>query len=284
MIKKPVFEQEIIDGMRHQLRKQASAEQPNLVQAGECLHAAMEILEEAGLQVQADQVLRVLHKIASDPTKHVQKMPTMQKLLEHGMTVKDLQDFGHGDPGAKVRMNLALRKMGLKEHEIAQLIGKHNLVPEHELKTYEKFMGWIKDPTQVDEGPAQPGQTVSMESLPQLPEEGATIPAGEEISFKSLASRPRKPSRPDKVPNGHTKKLTPQKMVENLMHHGTVFNMADDGFDISSADFDPELVEALGVNNADDQLSNDVFDADIDDSLEVSDQIQLEDFEDEKTG
>jgi hypothetical protein len=192
-------------------------------------------------------------------------MPTVQKLIEAGLTVADLQAFGRGEHGAKVRMNAVLHKLGLNDHEIAQFIGKHNMVPQHEIETYQKFMGWMQEPTQMDSGPALPGQSVSMESM-LPPSKDDQNPPGEELTFNSLAARPRKPRRPDTIHpglshDGHTKKLTPERMIENLMHHGTVFNMANDGLDVSNADFDPELAEALGINNADD--------LDVDDMLEV---------------
>lgn len=255
MIKKSVFEQDIINGMQQQLRKQASTDQPDLVKAGECLHAAMEILEQAGLQSRADQVLSVLRKIAiSDPTKYVQRIPTVQKLMEAGLTAADLQQFGKGDDGAKVKMNVVLRKMGLDEHEIAQFIGKHNVVSDHEIETYERFNSWMKDPLQLDSGPALPGQSVEMKSLPMLPEYTDERPSGGELAFTSLAK-----TKKDK----HVKGLTPDKMIANLLHHGTVFNMADDGLDISSANFDPEIVEALGINNADDLSVDDILNIDM---------------------
>lgn len=265
MIKKGVFENDLIAGMQQELRKQASGQPPDLVKAGKCLHAALEILEEAGLHTKADQVLSVLSKIAAEhPSKHIQKMPTLQMLMEHGLTPEDMKAFGRGDKGAIAKMNAVLRKMSFGDAEIAQLIGKHNVVPEHEAKTYEKFMGWMQDPTQVDEGPVQPGQTVDI---------------------RSLAGKHRKPdhTEPGLPHNGHVKNLTPQKMIENLMHHGTVFNMpGEGGIDVSNANFDPEMAEALGVNNADDLQVDDIFDADVvDDTLEVSDPAPLEDFEDE---
>ena len=276
MIKKSVFEQELIAGMQHQLRKQASAEQPELVKAGECLHAAMEILEEAGLQKRADQVLRVLYKIAGDSTKHVQKMPTLEKLMQAGLTAEDMQAFGKGEQGAKVKMNAVLHRMGFNEHEIAQFIGKHNVVPEHDIKTYETFMGWIKDPTQLDSGPAMPGQTVSMESLPLLPEDKRdTIPPpGESLSFQSIAAKHKKKHDDASVPhNGHTKNLTPQRMIENLMHHGTVFNMADDGggLDVSNADFDTQFAEALNTDDSDSLDVDDILNVDIEQPTEFDD-------------
>lgn len=56
----------------------------------------------------------------------------------------------------------------------------------------------------------------------------------EKIEFKSLMKDDEhdarhKPKNPTKVHDPHVKGLTPEKMVENLKHHGIVFNMADDG-------------------------------------------------------
>jgi hypothetical protein len=162
MIKKSVFENDLIVGMQQELRKQASGETPDLVKAGECLHAALEILEEAGLQVRAEQVLQVLTKIA------------------------------------------------IKHHKKDK----------------------VKDP--------------------------------------------------GKPHNFHMKNLTPERMVENLKHHGTVFNMADDqGAD--NADFDPEVAEALDAMSVDDLRADELFDmdiADVDDNLNIN-MDTLEDFEDE---
>lgn len=272
MINKSVFEQDLIAGMQQELRKQAAtSDPPNLVEAGECLHAALEILEEAGMQRQADQILNIMQKIAVEH-RPSHEMVSLQKLMEHGVTYDDLQDLRRGDHAAKVKVNLALRKMGLDTEQIAKTIGQHNVLSEHDLGSYTKLMSWMKDPTQVDEGPVQPGQTVTMESMPEKEEP-------EVISFESIATR--KPSRPGKVSDIHTKKLTPAKMVENLKHHGTEFNMPD----LSWADFDPELAEALDLQNADQTQEIDTsldWDLDLsDDMLEVDIPQPLEDFEDE---
>ncbi len=70
MIKKSVFEQDLILGMQRELQahdyKQAMS---NLPQAGNYLQAAMEILEEMGLSAQANQVLEILSKLADDRYK-----------------------------------------------------------------------------------------------------------------------------------------------------------------------------------------------------------------------
>jgi hypothetical protein len=67
MIKKAVFENELIIGMQRELQDHDKKEAMlNLDKAGGYLQAAMEIFEETGLTAQADQVLSVLQKIAED--------------------------------------------------------------------------------------------------------------------------------------------------------------------------------------------------------------------------
>lgn len=283
MIKKSVFENDLIVGMQTELHKMSSGELPDLVKAGECLHAALEILEDAGLQKHADMVLGVLEKIAHPGAKDVQKMPRMQDLLRHGVTPKDLQQFGEGHHGARAKVNRALRNMGMDDAQIANFIGKHNVVPEEDLKRFEMFTKWIEDPTASDVGPIQPGQSVSMKSLPSEPSlptevEGLEDPSvPKELSFESIAA-PRKPGRPDKIHDPHTSKLTPDKMVANLKHHGTEFNMPDLGW----ASYDPEGAQGLDAEMADDLNWNleDILDAEVlgDESHEHT---PLDDFEDE---
>lgn len=67
MIKKSVFEDDLIAGMQRELRSYDKKQgMDNLVKAADYLHSAMEILEEAGLTAKADQILSVLSKIAHD--------------------------------------------------------------------------------------------------------------------------------------------------------------------------------------------------------------------------
>jgi hypothetical protein len=67
MIKKSVFEDELIYGMQRELQGfEKNAGMNSLVDAANYLQAAMEIFEEVGLTAQADQLLSVLQKIAED--------------------------------------------------------------------------------------------------------------------------------------------------------------------------------------------------------------------------
>lgn len=66
MIKKSVFEDEIISAMEKELTaNEKSAAIGNLSQAAEYLHSALEVFEDAGMTAQADAVLHILLKIAS---------------------------------------------------------------------------------------------------------------------------------------------------------------------------------------------------------------------------
>lgn len=70
MIKKSVFEDEIIANMQKELASEDLKEGiQNLVQAANHLHSALEICEEQGLTVQADKILSLLAKIAQTTTE-----------------------------------------------------------------------------------------------------------------------------------------------------------------------------------------------------------------------
>jgi hypothetical protein len=271
MIKKSVFENDLIAGMQHELRKMASGDPPDLVRAGECLHAALEILEDEGLQKHADRVLGLLQKIAV-PTK-VQMLPNLTDL---GITTKDLRDFAEGNHHAKIKINSALRRFGMSDEEIKKFLGPHNFISHDNIQRYIKLLNMIKNPT-VPTSSEIPRE-ISIQSLPESPEQVEDIPSGQELTFKSIAA-PRKPGRPDKIHDVHTKGLTPDKEVKNIEHHGTQFNMPDLGW---SDNLDPDVAEAFDAHNIEELDVSDILDADItEDILEVSELNTLEDFEDE---
>lgn len=107
MIKKSVFEDELIAGMQKELVKNAATQATdNLGKAVDCLNSAIEIFEDAGLNIQADQILKIISKIAqqSDENDAKNKKPdhhtnglTSEKMLSnlknHG-TVFNLSDDG----------------------------------------------------------------------------------------------------------------------------------------------------------------------------------------------
>lgn len=304
MIKKALFADELAARMQSELRKIASGDSPDLVKAGECLHAALEIFEDAGLQRQANGVLNVLQKIAvGAKTKPVQKMPSLAELMKHGLTQKDLQQFGEGHHGARAKMNKALRNMGLSEEEIANFIGSHNVMSPEDIQRMENMNRMISEElpapgedlrslVEQSGGPPVPG-TVPIDV--QFKGQDIDKPQGMEGNLAvledmndpeamkgnlSILEAARKPKRPDKIHDVHTKGLTPEKQVKNIEHHGTQFNMPDLGW----ASFDPEAAHALDaeiaedLNNIDDLLDADLF---ADDASGANEPLQ--DFEDEIT-
>jgi hypothetical protein len=253
MIKKSVFEDELIAGMHKELIKQATQQETdNLGQAVDYLNSAIDIFEDAGMSTQASKVLKIIEKLA---TKKVMQMPSIKALIEKGMRPEDVKDIST-NPIAKARVNKAFRALGYGDKEIAHLIGHQNLMSEKDAdeltdegRAFSKMWDWMQDPMKA--------------------EPGADLKPGDEISMKSLMAsddndakhKPHKPKNPTKVPDRHTKGLTSEKMVSNLKHHGTVFNLNNDG------------------NAADDLLNADVGD------LEVSEKdlhSNLQDFEDER--
>jgi hypothetical protein len=99
MITKSVFEQEIIAEFQKELKKQAfpKSQTPNLVQAAECLHASLEIFENAGFSKQANQVLKLLEKIAKGD-KHLKGLTPkkqVENLKDHGTQFNLNNDVGY---------------------------------------------------------------------------------------------------------------------------------------------------------------------------------------------
>jgi hypothetical protein len=213
MIKKSVFEEELISGMQQELRAQSSQSSVGQVnQAVSYLQSAMEILEQAGMQSKANAIRGLLTKIANK-NQPVKQLPAMHLLMKAGLTQKDIYEFAKGNLMAKAKVEYILSDLGYANQQAA------------------------------------------FESL-----------------LKSEAQKTSKFQTPStsKLNDPHIKGLTPEKQIENLKHHGTVFNMKDEGAPTKKAP----------AHKADD----DFLDADVvSDELEVSDaDSNLEmDFEDE---
>jgi len=303
---KSLFEDELVASMESQLRKQGSAEKPALTKAAECLHAALEIFEEQGLTARADQVLQLLQKIAqTNEARDVQQMPSVHKLMEAGLTQRDMHEFAKGSPIAKAKFNMVLRGLGYSDHQIGKFIGPTNVMSEDDAKqvldpnrSFSKIYDWMKNPGKpVDPRNPQPGEEFSIKSLPvtgpgdtlqfeSLKPKPTQVPKDEALEFKSIAQKKR-----SNLTDRHTHGLTPEKEVENLKHHGTPFNMADDvplPFDrhnVKEKDVDPDFAELLNSPTFDLDASDDeLMGIEIkDDTLEVFDNDgHIEDFEDER--
>lgn len=276
---KSLFENELMSSMQKELHKYASDDkQPNLTQAAECLHAALEILEQQGMRARADQVLQLLEKIGQQnvPVTKTAKIHSLKQLMEAGITQRDLFEFSKGSPRAAAKLNLTLRKLGLSDHEIAKFLGPTHVMSEEEAR--EKL------------NPNKPGSLVEFKSLSPDP---APSPKSEEfLEFKSIAGSKKKSKDPA------TRGLTSKKETKNLLHHGHPLNvtLADDNGSIrvppsinkdtlSADDLDPDFVDMLSASTFDIDASDDeLMGMEIaDDSLEVFDNdTVLESFEEER--
>jgi len=181
MIKKSIFEDEIISGMQRKLAE-AEVEQGmgSVEKAVDYLNSAMSIFEDAGMYSKADQILSILVRIAQ--SKGSEKIRKMLNEVLH--PVKEIKDE-----------------------------------PEEEEISYESLLKPEKD---LEEEPK--GEFINMTSV-----------------AKAKFNPKRKLSKDPKRLDRHTKGLTPEKMVKNLLHHGTEFNLSDDGnIDLLNADLDEE--------------------------------------------
>lgn len=269
-----------MSGMQTELRKQASDDkQPNLSEAADCLHAALEIFEQQGMHARADQVLKLLEKIAQQkvPVTKTAKIDSLQKLMEAGVSQRDLHDFARGSARATAKLNLTLRRLGLSDHEISKFLGPTHVMSEKEA---HKALS-----------PNEPGSILEFKRLG--PEEDApSSEGGEFLEFKSNAGSKKKSKDPA------TRGLTSEKEVKNLLQHGHPLNvtLADDGGSVhvppsinketlSADDLDPDFVDMLNASTFDIDASDDeLMGMEIkEDSLEVFEKdIPMEDFEDER--
>lgn len=234
MIKKNIFEDELVSGMERELQPFVKQAFSDLEKAADYLNAAFEILEEAGLSAQSNRILNVLTKIADSK---VHKLPAIQVLLDAGISEQDFEDFGSGSQFAKVKINKALKDAGYNEKQIAGFIGKNNVMTEQEIREY---------------GPEGAlNKILMMIRNPQGNVPGKSLSPGEEINIESLASQHKKPKNPLRISDPHTKGLTPEKQIKNLLHHGTQFNMADDGNDLLNLEIGDNELEILDKDMSD---------------------------------
>lgn len=104
MIKKSVFEDELIYGMQREMQSHAKKEgMKDLVKAADYLHSALDILEEAGMTAQADKVLGILKKIASEDNQDANHKPRDPRLIPKSRPDEHLADILDAD----IDINLA---------------------------------------------------------------------------------------------------------------------------------------------------------------------------------
>ena len=153
MIKKSVFEDELIAGMQKELIKNASEDHNvNLSKAVDYLNSAIDLFEDTHLHSYANKVLNIIAKLS----KNVIKMPSMEALIDNGMLSEDIKEI-FTNPIAKARINKAFRALGYSDAEISELIGANNFMTKEdseeltdENRSFTKIWDWIKDPMKTD--------------------------------------------------------------------------------------------------------------------------------------
>ena len=223
MIKKSVFEDELILGMHHELVKNANNQElDDVTHAVDYLNSAIDIFEDAGLHSQADQVLNIIKKIATIPLGKKRVELSFSPVMEYAFF-----QMQQGTPTEYIK----IKHQPESPFEWAQfsdyLRNKYKHIDKSKLeKQLEDNFG--KNYLNEEET-----NNILIANIEEVPYEisGKSIlksqePEGEFLSFKSIASK-RRPKDPRKISDRHTKGLTSKKMVENLKHHGTPFNLAD---------------------------------------------------------
>lgn len=213
MIKKSVFENEIIAGMQRELTsKNIKQGMIDLGTAVDYIHNAIEIFEEAKMTAKADKLLNLLYKIGTH--SNVRTMPSVDKLMQLGMTLHDIRAAAQGNIFAKYKLNSILRSLNYEQKDIASFLGKTYLSDEQMIEVKSRIdshdesanvINNLLEQTLTPEKVAPIKTNLSDIKLPELPKE---------IVMSRASDR-------------HTNKLTSDKMIKNLKDHGTVFNMAD---------------------------------------------------------
>ncbi len=246
MINKSVFENDLISGMQRNLASQEGDEAINkLAQAVEFLNSAAEILDEANLTAYADRIINLLEKIAQMRAK---QHSLLDKLNEVGVDIfsPEYSEF-KTDKKAKIRLNHALYGIGATENQIEDFIGKEYVMSKLDVDKWASIYG-IKShhKPKVDvKKMVDLSKKTEPEAYEILIDEDNGL--GQSINL-SQASDPRK------IKDRHTQNLTSEKMLKNLQHHGTVFNMADDGADKNSAkDLEKEESEVVNLQDEDEE-------------------------------
>ena len=219
MIKKANLDNTILQDMEQYLNGKVDVDTTKVESAIEYINNAAEILDKHQMFAQSDKLVNFLYKFASSkdiPTKVLQ-MPSISALMSKGLTNKDIHEITKKNPLSLAKLNNILREMGFDNHQIVRLIGLDSFVPEDEARRMLKIEHMIAKPFAKDKD----------------------LEEGEIIEFRSIAK--------DK----HTDGLTSEKMIKNLLDHGTEFNLADDnlldfdidGNSISADDEEPILID-----------------------------------------
>lgn len=226
MIKNFPLANEIASNMEAQLQPLTikNSSNANLERAIDCLQAAAEIFEESGHIKQANQVITVLSHFGNK-NKALIALPSVGQMMEAGITMEDFEKLNAGNLKAKAKLNKVLYDLGYSHKEIVQALGEKHLMKREDAEAFldphsssSKLLRLIQDPHGKDPG--------------------TEINEGDEVMIHSVAG---------KIIDRHTKGLTSEKQLKNLIDHGTQFNLSDDNGadDLLALDIDDNDLEVL---------------------------------------
>lgn len=202
------FENELMFGMQKELQSYEKKQGvDNLVKAAEYLHAAIEILEEAGLDAKADQVLKILDKIGQQKEDDNKYMLFVWKNRIDGWLPYDdvlrtkekaealkskLEEYGH-----EYSSHLTFKVEPVTQDKLGYWVkdDEDNSNAKDKPEFFDKVMKWLENPAApVDLENPQPGEELSFTSIIE-PEDKPV----DEFQFTSLLNKPQTPSSDDLV-------------------------------------------------------------------------------------
>lgn len=217
MIKKSVFENEIIAGMQRELTsKNIKQGMTDLGTAVDHINNAIGIFEEAKMTSVADKLLDLLYKIAAH--SNVRTMPGVEQLMHMGMTPNDIRKASKGDIYAKYKLNSILRSLNYEQKDIVSFLGKTYLSDDQMIEVKSRIDAHDESANVINN---LLDQTLTPEKLAPVKRNVSDIKLPESAKLPETIRMTRASDR-------HTHKLTPEQMIKNLKDHSTVFNMADD--------------------------------------------------------
>lgn len=202
MIKKSVFEDELIKNMEHILVLSKTAEDKSLEKAIDYLNNAIDIFEDSGMYRQSDKILNLLKKLADS----------------------DWEDEIHGGKADKYNPD----DFDSKTLEQGKKVEKEHTTNQH--KATEIAMDHMVETKKPGTNPIESDYYKELEKLENK------LQKTDDNSAKT---------------KDYYHPKSPDKMVKNLLHHGTVFNAVMDQNSVE---------DLLDADMSDDLLVRDVSD------------------------
>lgn len=226
-----------------------------LEEAVDAIHSAIEIFEERGLTAQADACLEVLLKI-STLTRNVQNnLPSIDVLLENGLTVEDWKLAMRGNMLGKAKLNQSMRNAGYDEEQMRSFLG-----PQYLSSNKTQFI--LDESVESERNLGNIGDMISDSVRGLKPDE---------FKFKSMAKK----EKPD------------PKDLKSLTHFNDILNQKLDSIsslnDISADDLDKDfkfLASKDSILSAPELLNLDINDDELEayeDEFYADDESDFED-------